>query len=80
MQRGSPALLEEGAVVWIVTVAALLVAGPVRAAPSACYSVRDNDIRQFCLARETGNPAMCDSIRAPDRRTRCRLRAQKQQR
>jgi hypothetical protein len=62
------------------TVAALLIAGPARSAPSACYSVRNKDIRQFCLARETGKPAMCDSIRDPHRRTLCRLRAQQQRR
>ena len=59
---------------WFVAAAAVLIAGPARSAPSSCYSVRTPDIRQFCLARETGDPARCDAIRAPDHRTLCRDR------
>jgi hypothetical protein len=52
---------------------ALLTAQPSQA--SSCYSVRDQDRRQACLAEERRDPGGCTSIRNWDERIRCRQSA-----
>jgi hypothetical protein len=42
---------------------------------SSCYSVRDYDKRQACLAEERRDPDGCTSIRNHDDRVLCRQRA-----
>ena len=53
----------------LVALATLLTATTTRA--SDCYSIKDPDQRNQCLAEAQGQPSYCYSIRDPDERARC---------
>lgn len=59
-------------IIWIITLTFFGFFLITMAHASECYSVRDQDSRQSCLARERGNPDECTSIRGWDEREHCR--------
>ena len=64
------------AVVGVTLATVVAPPGPVRAAPSDCYSIRDQSERQACIAYQSGEPAMCVGVQGSDARTLCRIRAE----
>lgn len=38
---------------------------------SYCYSIKDSDNKNYCLARLTGQQSYCYSIKASDRKSEC---------
>ena len=54
-----------------------LLAALVSTAPALadCLAIRDYDKRQACFAEQRRDPAGCTSIRNPDDRALCRMRA-----
>jgi hypothetical protein len=59
----------------LLAILAAIAATTSPASASSCYSVRDYDRRQACLAEERRSPDGCISIRDWDDRERCRKRA-----
>lgn len=64
---------------WIVLliIIGLLYALDAKSAASDCYSIRDYDKRQECLAIDRGSESSCYSIREYDQRQICIVKARR---
>lgn len=63
-----------GGIVWrlrllVVGAIAGMLAGPVCA--SECYSIKESDRKNYCLAVTTDKPSFCYAIKSPDAKNAC---------